>query len=73
MQQAGLIGADLPVPIVTYLMTVLKTGFIYAPDVLGQTNVPPLKEVTEALSIVAADAVLLLVATWRFMQKDIAR
>ncbi|GAC1395004.1 MAG: hypothetical protein NVSMB65_13770 [Chloroflexota bacterium] len=49
-QQAGLIRADLPAPVITYLMAVLKLGIINAPDVLGQSNIPSMEDITGALS-----------------------
>lgn len=50
LQQAGLIRADLPVSIITYLMTALKVGVINAPDVLGQDRIPAMEQLTDALS-----------------------
>ncbi|MBO0780408.1 MAG: hypothetical protein J2P37_16400, partial [Ktedonobacteraceae bacterium] len=50
LQQAGLIRPDLPVPIITYLMAILKVGMIAAPDLLGQEYLPPMEQVGGALS-----------------------
>ena len=50
LQQAGLIRADLPVSIITYLMTALKVGVINAPDVLGQDHIPAMEQLADALS-----------------------
>jgi AcrR family transcriptional regulator len=50
LQQAGLIRTDLPIPVITYLMTALKLGVINAPDLLGQEHMPTMEHLTEALS-----------------------
>jgi AcrR family transcriptional regulator len=50
LQQAGLIRADLPVPVITYLMAALKVGVINAPDLLGQGHTPSMEQLTQALS-----------------------
>ena len=50
LQQAGLIRADLSAPIITYLMTALKIGVIYLPEVIGQKHMPAMEPLTEAAS-----------------------
>lgn len=50
LQQAGLIRADLPVPVITYLIAVLKMGVITAPDLVGQDHLPSMEQLALALS-----------------------
>jgi AcrR family transcriptional regulator len=50
LQNAGLIRTDLSVPVIIYLMTALKVGFISATDIISQDRTPPLEQLTEALS-----------------------
>jgi AcrR family transcriptional regulator len=50
LQRAGLIRQDLPVPVVLYLMAALKIGVITAQDLTGQERMPPMEELTEAIS-----------------------
>jgi AcrR family transcriptional regulator len=50
LQQAGLIRADLPVPVIMYLMAALKVGVIAAPDLLGEAHLPSMEQVAQALS-----------------------
>ena len=50
LQSAGLIRADVPVPIITYLMGALKIGIIQMPEVMGQSSAPSMEQLTEALS-----------------------
>lgn len=50
LQQAGLIRADLPVPVITYLLAALKMGIITAPDLVGQDHLPSMEQVAQALS-----------------------
>jgi AcrR family transcriptional regulator len=50
LQQAGLIRADLPVPVILYLMAALKVGVITAPDLLGKAHLPSMEQVAQALS-----------------------
>lgn len=50
LQRAGLIRADLPVPIMTFLMSSLKLGIISSPDVMGGEHMPSAEQLTEALS-----------------------
>jgi hypothetical protein len=50
LQHAGLIRADIPASIITYLLTALKVGMINSPDLIGQEHLPSMEELTEALS-----------------------
>jgi AcrR family transcriptional regulator len=50
LQDAGLIRADLPASIITYLLTALKVGIINSPDILSQEHLPSMEQLTEALS-----------------------
>ncbi len=50
LQQAGLIRADLPVPVITFLMGALKIGIIQAADFVDQEQLPSMEQLTEALS-----------------------
>lgn len=50
LQQAGLIRADLPVPVILYLMAALKMGVITAPDLIGEAHLPSMEQVAECLS-----------------------
>ena len=50
LQQAGLIRADLPVPVITFLTSALKIGLINTPDLLGPEQTPSLEQLTEAIS-----------------------
>ncbi|MGO8950235.1 MAG: TetR/AcrR family transcriptional regulator [Ktedonobacterales bacterium] len=50
LQDSGLIRRDLPVPLITYLITALKVGIIYLPDVVGQQQAPSIEELAESLS-----------------------
>src|SRR5258708_28811022 len=50
LQQAGLIRADLPVPVITYLIAALKMGIITAPDLVGQDHLPSMEQLAQALS-----------------------
>ncbi len=50
LQQAGLIRTDLPVPVITYLLAMLKMGIITAPDLVGQDHVPSMEQLALALS-----------------------
>lgn len=50
LQRAGLIRADIPVPVVLYLMAALKVGVITAPDLTGLDRMPPMDQLTEAIS-----------------------
>ncbi len=50
LQRAGLIRQDLSVSVVLYLMAALKVGVITAPEVTGMERMPPMEELTEAIS-----------------------
>jgi AcrR family transcriptional regulator len=50
LQNAGLIRADIPASIVTYLLTALKVGIINSPDIFGQEHLPSMEQMTGALS-----------------------
>lgn len=50
LQRAGLIRADLPVPVVAYMMAALKIGVITAPDLVGKEYMPEMEQLTEAIS-----------------------
>ncbi len=50
LQKAGLIRRDIPVPVITFLLTALKVGLINSPDLIGQEHVPTMEQLTEALS-----------------------
>jgi AcrR family transcriptional regulator len=50
LQQAGLIRADLPVPVITFLIGSLKLGIINASDLGGQEHIPSTEVLTEAIS-----------------------
>ena len=50
LQRAGLIRADLPVSLITYMMAALKMGVVNAPDLVGKDRMPPLEQVTDAVS-----------------------
>jgi hypothetical protein len=49
LQNAGLIRSDLPVSLITYLMTAIKVGVIYLPDILGQQYMPALPQLADGL------------------------
>jgi AcrR family transcriptional regulator len=50
LQEAGLIRADLPVSVITYIMGALKIGIINTPELFGQEHLPSLERLAEALS-----------------------
>src|SRR6266571_8419226 len=50
LQHAGLIRADIPASIITYLLTALKVGMINSPDLIGQEHLPSMEVLTETLS-----------------------
>lgn len=50
LQRAGLIRADLSVPVITFLMGALKLGIVTSPDIMGQKHVLSAEQLTEALS-----------------------
>ncbi|HEY7349636.1 MAG TPA: TetR/AcrR family transcriptional regulator [Ktedonobacterales bacterium] len=50
LQQAGLIRADLPVPVISFLTGALKIGIINTPDLLSLEQMPAMEQLTEAVS-----------------------
>jgi AcrR family transcriptional regulator len=50
LQQAGLIRADIPVSVITFMFTAFKVGIINAPDVVGKERTPSMEAVAEELS-----------------------
>jgi AcrR family transcriptional regulator len=50
LQRAGLIRADLPVPVITFLTSALKIGIINTPEIFGPVPTPPLEQLIEAVS-----------------------
>jgi AcrR family transcriptional regulator len=50
LQDAGLIRRDIPVPVITFLLTALKVGIINSPDIIGQEHTPSIEQLTEAFS-----------------------
>jgi AcrR family transcriptional regulator len=50
LQRAGLIRADLPVPVITFLTSALKIGIINTPEIFGPVQTPPLEQLIEAVS-----------------------
>ncbi len=50
LQEAGLIRADLPVPVIIFLTSALKIGLISAPDLLDADQVPSMEALGEATS-----------------------
>ncbi len=50
LQRAGLIRADLPVSVITFLTSALKIGVINTPDLLGAEQTPSLEQLSEAIS-----------------------
>ena len=50
LQDAGLIRRDLSASAVTYLITALKIGIIYLPDVIGGQYTPSIEELAEGMS-----------------------
>lgn len=50
LQQVGLIRADIPASVITYLLTALKVGIINSPDIFSQEHQPSMEQLTEALS-----------------------
>lgn len=50
LQQNGLIRADIPAYVITYLLTTLKFGIINSPDLINQEHIPGMEQLTEALS-----------------------
>ncbi len=50
LQHNGLIRADIPASVITYLLTALKFGIINSPDLISQERIPDMEQLTEALS-----------------------
>ncbi len=50
LQQAGLIRADLPVSVISFVTGALKIGVINAPDVYSQQHTPSMEQLTDAIS-----------------------
>jgi AcrR family transcriptional regulator len=50
LQQNGLIRADIPASVITYLLTALKFGIINSPDLISQEHIPDMEQLTESLS-----------------------
>jgi AcrR family transcriptional regulator len=50
LQEAGLIRADLPVPVITFLMGSLKLGIIHISDIADPQHMPSIEQLTEGLS-----------------------
>ncbi|PWT70406.1 MAG: hypothetical protein C5B60_12225 [Chloroflexi bacterium] len=50
LQDAGLVRSELPASLITYLMTALKVGIVYLPEILGQDNMPAIPQLAEGLS-----------------------
>jgi AcrR family transcriptional regulator len=50
LQHNGLIRADIPASVITYLLTALKFGIINSPDLISQEHIPDMEQLTESLS-----------------------
>lgn len=50
LQHAGLIRADIPASLITYLLAALKFGIINSPDLIGHERMPDMEQLTEAIS-----------------------
>lgn len=50
LQQAGVIRADLPVSVITFLMSALKLGIIQVSEAVYQENIPSNEQLTDAIS-----------------------
>lgn len=50
LQQAGLIRADLPAPVIVFLTSALKVGIINTPELLGMEQTPSMEQLAEAVS-----------------------
>lgn len=50
LQQTGLIRADIPASVITYLLTALKVGIINSPELISKEHLPSMEELTDALS-----------------------
>jgi AcrR family transcriptional regulator len=49
LQHNGLIRADIPASVITYLLTALKFGIINSPDLIRQERIPDMEQLTESL------------------------
>lgn len=50
LQQAGLIRADLPVSVISFVTGALKIGLINTPDVYSQAHTPSMEQLTDTIS-----------------------
>ncbi len=50
LQRAGLVRTDIPAPVITYMLTVLKFGIMNSSDLISQERVPDMEQLTETLS-----------------------
>jgi AcrR family transcriptional regulator len=50
LQQAGLIRADLPISLITYLMGALKIGIIHTTELAGPDRQPSMEQLAEGIS-----------------------
>jgi len=50
MQQAGLIRKDIPVNVLTFLVSALKLGIAQSSELLGPQHVPPIAQLAEGMS-----------------------
>jgi AcrR family transcriptional regulator len=50
LQHAGLIRADIPASVITYMLTALKVGMMNSPAIIGQEHLPSTEQLTEAFS-----------------------
>jgi AcrR family transcriptional regulator len=50
LQRAGLIRADLPVSVITFLTSALKLGVLHTPELLGREEMPSMQQLNEAIS-----------------------
>jgi AcrR family transcriptional regulator len=50
LQKAGLVRPDIPASVITYVATALKVGLFNSAELVGKEHVPPVEQLTEALS-----------------------
>jgi AcrR family transcriptional regulator len=50
LQQAGLLRADIPVSVISFVTSALKIGVINAPDLISQDQRPSMEQLTDAIS-----------------------
>jgi AcrR family transcriptional regulator len=50
LQQAGLMRADIPVPVITFVTSALKLGLINTSDLYSQEQAPSMEQLTNAIS-----------------------